>query len=72
MLHTLVDDPKAVVLDIGGFTADYLLMKNGNADLTSCDSLENGVYNKSKSRGNAELDLLLDKSDVDAILTGKH
>ena len=75
MLHTLVDDPKAVVLDIGGFTADYLLMKNGNADLTSCDSLENGVillYNKIKSRGNSELDLLLDESDVDAILTGKR
>ena len=27
MLHTLMDDPKAVVLDIGGFTADYLLLK---------------------------------------------
>ena len=64
MLHTLMDDPKAVVLDIGGFTADYLLLKNGKADLTSCDSLENGVillYNKIRSRGNAELDLLLDE-----------
>ena len=27
MLHALLDDPKAVVLDIGGFTADYLLSK---------------------------------------------
>lgn len=27
MLHTLVEEPKAVILDIGGFTADYLLMK---------------------------------------------
>ena len=43
MLHALLDDPKAVVLDIGGFTADYLLLKNGKADLASCDSLENGV-----------------------------
>lgn len=74
MLHTLLDDPKAVVLDIGGFTADYLLLKNGKADLASCDSLENGVillYNKIRSRGNAELDLLLDESDMDAILSGK-
>lgn len=70
MLHTLMDDPKAVVLDIGGFTADYLLLKNGKADLTSCDSLENGVillYNKIRSRGNSELDLLLDESDVDCL-----
>lgn len=75
MLHTLIDEPKAVVLDIGGFTADYLLMKNGKADLTSCDSLENGVillYNKIRSRGNAELDMLLDEGDVDAILTGQR
>lgn len=75
MLHTLMDEPKAVVLDVGGFTADYLLMKNGKADLTSCDSMENGVillYNKIRSRGNAELDLLLDEEDVDAILTGKR
>lgn len=64
-----------LVVDIGGFTADYLLMKNGKADLSSCDSLENGVillYNKIRSRGNAELDLLLDEGDVDAILTGKQ
>ena len=27
MLHALVEEPKAVILDIGGFTADYLLMK---------------------------------------------
>ena len=75
MLHALVEEPKAVILDIGGFTADYLLMKNGKADLSSCDSLENGVillYNKIRSRGNAELDLLLDEGDVDAILTGKQ
>ena len=74
MLHVLVDDPKAVILDIGGFTADYLLMKNGQADLTSCDSLENGVillYNKVRSKVNAEFDLLLDEGDVDSILLGK-
>ena len=75
MLHALLDDSKAVVLDIGGFTADYLLLKNGKADLASCDSLENGVillYNKIRSRGNAELDLLLDEGDVDAILMGRR
>ena len=75
MLHTLMNEAKAVVVDIGGFTADYLLMKNGKADLSSCDSLENGVillYNKIRSRGNAELDLLLDESDIDAILQDKE
>ena len=75
MLHTLLDDSRAVILDIGGFTADYLLLKNGNTDLASCDSLENGIillYNKIRSKGNSELDLLLDESDVDSILTGQQ
>lgn len=30
---------KAIVVDIGGFTADYLLIKNGQADLSVCDSM---------------------------------
>ena len=40
-----------------------------------CNTLENGVillYNKIRSRGNAELDLLLDEGDVDAILMGRR
>lgn len=62
---------KAVVVDIGGFTADYLLIKNGQADLSVCDSLENGVitlYNRIKSKVNADYDLLIDESDIDAVL----
>jgi plasmid segregation protein ParM len=74
MLYQLMDDTKAVILDIGGFTADYLLLKNGQADLSTCDSLENGVillYNRIRSKANAELDILLDENDVDIILQGK-
>lgn len=62
---------KAIIVDIGGFTADYLLIKNGQADLSVCDSLENGVitlYNRIRSKVNADYDLLLDESDIDAIL----
>lgn len=66
--------PKVVVVDIGGFTADYLLIKNGQADLSVCDSLENGVitlYNRIKSKVNADYDMLLDESDIDVILQDK-
>ena len=66
--------PRVVVIDIGGFTADYLMIKNGQADLSVCDSLENGViilYNQIIARVNSELDILLDESDVDAIIKGK-
>ncbi|MCL2516948.1 MAG: ParM/StbA family protein [Oscillospiraceae bacterium] len=63
--------PKAVVLDIGGFTADYLILKHGRADLSDCDSLEHGViimYNQITAKVNSDLDLLLDESDIDTIL----
>ncbi len=66
--------PKVIVLDIGGFTADYLLVEYGKPDLTVCDSLENGVivlYNRIKSKINADFDLLLDETDIDAVLQEK-
>ncbi|WP_324293330.1 ParM/StbA family protein [Lacrimispora defluvii] len=67
--------PKATLLDIGGFTADYLQISYGTADWSTCDSLENGVtmlYNQVKSKVNADFDLLLEEADIDAILMGKE
>jgi plasmid segregation protein ParM len=73
MLKSLQDQPKALVVDIGGFTADYLQIRDGAGDLTVCDSLENGVilfYNRVRSRISAELDLLIGESEIDSILMG--
>lgn len=66
--------PKAIIIDIGGFTADYMIMKNGIPTLSSCDSLENGVlnlYNSIRSKVSSNLDLLLEESDIDDILKDK-
>ncbi len=74
MLSELVDQQKVLIVDIGGFTADYLMMRRGQVDLSVCDSLENGVivlYNKIRARVSAEFDLLLDEADIDAILKGQ-
>lgn len=63
--------PKAVILDLGGFTADYIQTRYGEANLSVCDSLENGVivlYNRIRSKINADFDMLLEESDIDAIL----
>ena len=71
MLGELATVPRALILDVGGFTADYLLLKNGHADLSTCDSLENGVillYNRIRSKASSDLDVLLEETDVDAIL----
>ena len=62
---------KAIIIDIGGFTVDYVQIKKGQADLSICDSLENGIitlYNTIKSKVCADYDLLLEESDIDTIL----
>ena len=64
MMDRLVESPKVLIVDIGGFTADYLMMRSGRADLAVCDSLENGVivlYNQIRTKANSEFDILLDK-----------
>ena len=66
--------PKAVGIDIGGYTADYLLMRFGRPDLTVCDSMEKGVitmYNEIISSVNSEYDMLLEDADVDSIIRGQ-
>lgn len=71
MFQTLKDIPSALVLDIGGMTADYLEIKYGEGDLSICDSLENGVillYNQIESKVRAEQDILLSEQQIDAIL----
>lgn len=66
--------PKAVVVDIGGFTADYVCLRGGVPDMAACDSMEHGVillYNRIRARVNAELDILLDEDEIDRVLRGE-
>lgn len=75
MYRELINVPKALVLDIGGYTVDYLLIKNSAGDMTVCDSLENGIitlYNRIISRARSEQDILLTEAEVNAILTGDY
>lgn len=74
ILPTLTTIPTALIVDIGGYTMDYLRIKKGRGDLSLCDSLESGVimlYNRIISQVRAARDILLTEEDVDTILTGK-
>ena len=65
--------PKVMVIDIGGYTADYVRMHMGRADFSVCDSLEHGVimlYNDIIRKVNADLDILLEEGDIDRLLRG--
>ena len=66
--------PKAVGIDIGGFTTDYLLLRRGKPDMDYCDSLEKGIItmcNEIISKVNSEYDMLLEEVDVESIIHGK-
>ena len=72
--HTTGGADQRLVVDIGGFTADYVRLRNGVPDMAACDSLENGVillYNRICAKANAELDILLEESEIDRILRGE-
>lgn len=74
MGQEITNVPKAVGIDIGGFTTDYLLIRKGRPDMGYCDSLEKGVitmYNQIISNVNSEYDMLLEETDIDNIIEGK-
>lgn len=63
--------PRAVILDIGGFSLDYLQLKDGKPDMAVCDSLELGLirfYNDIRSSINSSEDILIEESDIDAVI----
>lgn len=65
---------KAIVVDIGGYTADLLKLTNGQPDLSICDSLEYGTinfYNTAIKRINSTYDTLLEEGDIDCVLRGE-
>jgi len=74
ILQQISSAPQALILDWGGLTVDYLRVRNGEGDLSVCDSLESGVirlYNRIESKARAERDLLLTETEIDAVLNGQ-
>ena len=66
--------PRSIVIDIGGFSLDYLRLKNGKPDMAVCDSLELGLiqfYNSIRSSINSSEDILIDESDIDTVIKNK-
>ena len=61
--------PRALILDVGGFTATYLMLKNGHPTCLPVTRWKNGVillYNRIRSKASApDLDVLLEETDVD-------
>lgn len=74
MFPKIREYPKALIIDIGGYSLDYLQLKNGKTDMAVCDSLDMGIitlYNDIKSKINSSEDMLVAESDIDAVLQNK-
>ena len=62
---------KVLIVDIGGFTLDYLLLRYGEPDTELFDSLEKGIiplYNEIRNRVRKQFDILLEDSDIDLVI----
>lgn len=72
--HLVVNTPRMFVVDIGGYTTDVLLLRNGKPDLQFCRSLEDGIItmnNEIIRKVNALYDLSIDDEHINAVLAGE-
>lgn len=63
--------PCVIVVDIGGFTVDTLMLRHGNLDMKYCMSLEMGIIplcDEAEQKGIAKCGYAVEPGDVDDIL----
>lgn len=66
---------KVLLIDIGGITVDYMVLRLGSIDWNLVDSLEEGVirfYRKVKAGIRKKYSILLEESDIDNIILKKE
>ncbi|MGN1025230.1 MAG: ParM/StbA family protein [Faecousia sp.] len=71
VVHTL----RVFVIDIGGYTTDVLLLRNGKPDLQYCRSLETGIitmHNEIVRKVNALHDMRIEDEHISAVLSGQE
>ena len=66
---------RVFLIDIGGYTTDVLLLRNGKPDMQFCRSLETGVITMNNDiirRVGALHDMQIEDEHITAVLTGKE
>lgn len=72
--NLVAQSPWVFILDFGGFTTDYILIRDSRPDLSYCDSLNMGVipmFNEIISKAQSQYGLLLSEDHIQAILKGE-
>jgi len=73
--QSMVDSPRTFIIDIGGYTTDVLLLRDGVPDLQFCRSLEDGIitmYNPIIAKVGTMHDMRIDDGHINAILQNER
>ena len=73
--NLVVNTMRMFVVDIGGYTTDVLLLRNGKPDMQFCRSLESGIItmnNEIARKVNILHNMNIDDEHVSAVLSGKE
>ena len=71
----LISTPRVFIIDIGGYTTDVLLLRNGKPDLQFCRSLETGVITMNNGiigKVGAQYDLRLEDDHIADVIQGRE
>lgn len=71
----VVNTLRVFIIDIGGYTTDVLLLRNGKPDMQFCRSLETGIItmnNEIVRKVGALHDMLIEDEHISAVLQGKE
>lgn len=66
---------RVFIVDIGGFTTDVLLLRNGKPDLQFCRSLESGIITMNNAiigKVSAQHDMKIEDEHISAVLLGRE
>lgn len=67
------DEGKATLIDVGGYTAIYMVLHNGQPDFAACEALDNGMlflYRRVINKVKNACDTILDEQTIDSVLRG--
>ena len=70
-IHILINTLRMFIIDIGGYTADVLLLRNGKPDMQFCRSLETGIItmnNEIVRKVGALHDMRIEDEHINAVL----
>lgn len=75
MKRKITESDQVLIVDMGGWTLDYMVLTDGRYNMSECESLEYGIikiYNQIQSYCNSKFDINFNDRQIDSILKGTY